>query len=131
MNRAQAIQRLRALALPEADMAVHGSGVLLALGLIEEASDLDVVARGAAWAKACSLAPPEPFTSDQVVRLGDVEVFDGWFDQDLDALIDGAAWVGGLRCVAATHVLAYKERAGRPKDAPHVALLRAHLADLR
>lgn len=127
MNLPEANERLTALALPAADYAVHGSGVLLAHGLIAESHDLDLVARGPAWRAACAMEPPKRHITDLCVQLGDVEVFDGWMGQDLDALIGGAELVGGMRCVKLEHVLAFKERLRRPKDAHHIAIIRTHL----
>lgn len=127
MNLVEANARLAALALPAGDHAVHGSGVLLAHGLIAEAHDLDLVARGAAWRAACEMASPRRHITDLVVELGEVEVFDGWMDQDLDGLIGGAELIGGMPCVRLEHVLAFKEQLNRPKDAHHIAIIRAHL----
>lgn len=127
MNLAEANARLAALALPAGHHAVHGSGVLLAHGLIAEAHDLDLVARGPAWQAACAMKPPRRHITDLVVQLDEVEVFDGWMGQDLDALIGGAELVGGMPCVRLEHVLAFKEQVHRPKDAHHIALIRAHL----
>ncbi len=127
MNLAEATARLASLGFPAGDYAVHASGVLLAHGLIDNANDLDLIARGPAWQAACQLAPPEQHTTDRVVRLGDVEVFDGWLGDGLDELLATAETVHGLPCVRLEHVLAFKERLNRPKDARHIELIRAHL----
>lgn len=129
MTRDEAAVALRALALPAGHYAVHASGVLLAHGLIDEANDLDVVARGPAWERACALGVDRRGRTDRVVAAAPgIEIFDGWMGEDLDALLAASRWVGGLPCVPLEAVLAFKVRMGRPKDAPHIALLRAHLA---
>lgn len=128
MTREEAVVRLGALALPPGDFAVHGSGAMLLRGLIDDASDLDIVARGAAWHRACSLAAPEAGERDAVVRvLPDVEIWGGWLGDDVGALIDRAEMVDGWPCVTLQDVLAFKERLARPKDRGHIALLRARL----
>ena len=43
---------LRMLGLPYGHFAVFGSGPLLVRGIIEDATDLDVIARGPAWLHA-------------------------------------------------------------------------------
>ena len=132
MTLAEARARLSGLGLPAGDFALHGSGPMLAHGLVDSVHDLDVVARGAAWRRALKLGEARTAQTDRVVELpGEVEVFDGWMGDDLDALIDGAELVAGLPCVRLEHVLAFKERLARPKDAAHIELLRRHLGSAR
>lgn len=128
MRLAEAKARLEALGLAAGHFAVHGSGAMLARGLVDEVHDLDVVARGPAWRRACSLGEPRRGRTDAVVELGEVEIFDGWMGTDADALIDGAELASGLPCVRLEHVLAFKLAMNRAKDAAHIALLREHLA---
>ncbi len=122
--------RLRAIGLPEGDYAVFGSGPLAARGLIGELGDLDVVARGAAWARAVELGPArEAPGGDPVVRLGggQIEVFGGWLGWDVDALIGRAEVIGGLPFARLEDVLAFKLSYGRPKDLAHARVIREHL----
>lgn len=122
------MDRLVALDLPPGDFAVHGSGALLLRGMVDTVTDLDVVARAAAWQRACELGPVEHGALDPVVRpRGDVEIWGGWLGDDIDALIGGAEIVEGWPCVRLAEVLAFKERLARPKDRRHIALLRAVL----
>lgn len=120
------VATLRELDLPNGHWAVHASAVMVLHGLIPDAGDIDVVARGPAWARALELGAPEPGKQDLCVSLPSlgVEVWSGWLGEDLDALIDGAELVLGVPCVTLRDVLRFKERAGRPKDAPHAELLR-------
>lgn len=116
------------LKLPDGDYALHGSAPLLAHGLIDRVNDLDIVARGAAWRRATTLAPRERGHLDDVVRpRSGVEIFNGWLGDDADELIDAAEWVAGLPCVPLAAVLAFKRRLGRPKDASHIALIEGYL----
>lgn len=133
MNREQIIDAVRRLALPAGDWAVHASAVMVLHGLLDEAGDVDVVARGPAWRKALSLGEPVPGKQDLCVAVPSlgVELWSGWLDDDLDALIGGAEFVGGVPCVSLEEVLRFKLASGRDKDAPHIALLRDHLRGTR
>ena len=124
------VAALGALDLPRGDWAVHASAVLVLHGLVARAGDVDVVARGPAWERALGLGTPKRGKEDLCVSLPDlgVEVWSGWMGEDVDALIDAAETVRGVPCVTLEDVLRFKERAGRPKDAPHVTLLRRVLA---
>ena len=122
--------KLRALDLPEGDYAVFGSGPLAAHGLVEEVRDLDVVARGPAWARAKELGPVRTAPKgDPVVWLegGAIEVFGGWLGWDIDALIDNAEIIDGLPFARLEDVLAFKLSHGRPKDVAHARLIEEHL----
>ncbi len=124
------LEKVKALQFPLGDYAVFGSGPLLVHGLVEDINDVDLVARGAAWARARSLGPvlmaPK---GDPVVRLGDgdIEVFAGWLGMDLEAIIDGAAIMGGLPFAQLEDVRAFKRVLGRPNDLGHILLIEEHL----
>ena len=124
------LEKVKALQFPLGDYAVFGSGPLLVHGLVEDINDVDLVARGTAWARARSLGPvlmaPK---GDPVVRLGDgdIEVFAGWLGMDLDAIIDGAAIMGGLPFAHLEDVWEFKRALGRPNDLGHVLLIEEHL----
>ncbi len=122
--------KLRALELPQRDYAVFGSGPLAVRGLIEEARDLDVVARRTAWTKAQGLGPVQSAPGgDPVVRLegGTIEIFGGWLGWDIEAIIDGAEIIDGLPFARLEDVLAFKLHYGRPKDLAHARLISEHL----
>jgi hypothetical protein len=126
-------ERVRELALPDGDWVIAGSAPLLAHGLIEAVNDIDIVARGAAWARACALGDAQPGEhGDRRVRLcgGAVEVFDGWslMPWSADQLIGEAQRLEGLPFMPLQRVLEFKRRLARPKDAAHIRLLEAHLA---
>lgn len=129
MDAARIKEVLAALALPAGHWAVHASAVLVLHGLLDEAGDVDVVARGPAWERALELGTPKSGKEDLCVSLPDleVEVWSGWMGEDLDALVDGAEPVAGVPCVSLEAVLRFKEAAGRPKDAPHVAAIKRAL----
>ncbi|MFH1329521.1 MAG: hypothetical protein ABIJ48_02510 [Actinomycetota bacterium] len=121
---------LRSLALPCGDYAVFGSGPLLARGIIAQAGDLDVLCRGAAWARATELGPTVEQQGVPVVSLfgGAVTLGANWAigDFDADRLIDTAEFIDGLPFVRLEHVIAYKRIADRPKDREHLRLLEAY-----
>lgn len=121
--------RLRTLDLPLGDHAVFGSGPLIVRGIIEATNDLDVVARGAAWDRACVLG--------ELVLLPDhgvqVASFDGgaitvgttwaYGEIDVDEVIDTAEVIAGVPFARLEYVVAYKQAAARPKDHEHLRLL--------
>ncbi|MFD5338509.1 hypothetical protein [Streptomyces hawaiiensis] len=123
------VQRFLSLELDPDHCAVFGSGPMLAHGLKMSLGDLDIVARGPAWQKACKDGALGVSTigGDPVAAFwgGRVEVFNVWFPQDVstDDLIDAADVVAGIRFVQLRHVLAYKRRLRRPKDVPDIAAL--------
>jgi hypothetical protein len=125
------VRRLVAeLDLPSGHYALHGSGPLLAHGLLDEVNDIDIVARGPAWRRALALGPTEHGRADDVVRpRPEVEIFDGWLGDDADALIDGSSLVAGLPCVSLEAVLDFKRRLHRPKDEAHIRLIERYLRD--
>lgn len=102
---------------------------MLAHGLIDRVGDIDLLAVGAAWARATQLAPPEPAPhGDFVVKLSDtLEVFSSWMGQDVDAVLSRAEFVDGLPLAHLSDVAAYKCLLGRPKDALHIKLIEAYL----
>lgn len=131
MTRDEIVAALERLALPEGDWAVHASAVMVLHGLLDEAGDVDVIARGAAWRRALELGEPIAGRVDLCVAVPElgVEVWSGWLDEDLDALIDGAEPVAGVPCVGLADVLRFKLASDREKDRPHIRLLRARLGD--
>lgn len=121
---------VRALELPPEELLVFGSGPMLAHGLIDHVGDVDLVAWGAAWAEASRRGPVAAAPGgDRRVRLGAVDLFDGWMGTDLAALRERAERLHGLWWASLADVLEFKARLDRPKDAPHLRLLRARLAE--
>lgn len=91
MTRTDIIERVKTLGLPAGEWAVHASGSMVMHGLLPEANDLDLLARGTAWRAALDLGTPVAGRHDLVVRYGsDVEIWSGWYEEDVDALIDAA-----------------------------------------
>lgn len=129
MNRDQIIDAVRGLDLPEGDFVIHASAVMVLHGLLAEAGDVDIVARGAAWTYAREIGTLVKGRQDLCVALPSckVEIWSGWLEDDVDALIDRAEIVAGLPCVSLGEVLRFKLDTDRPKDQPHIVLLRDHL----
>lgn len=127
------LTRLLALQLPPDDYAIFGSGPMLAHRLKIEVRDLDVIARGTAWAAAVRLCPPvaAPSGSGLMVELdgGALQIFSAWTSPDwnVDRLIDEADVVGGIRFVPLVLVLAWKRQSGRPKDLADIKAIEAYL----
>ena len=123
-------EEIRALDLPGDDYAIFGSGLLAVRGLMELKNDVDIVARGEAWAKAESLgAVAVADHSDPVVWLcgGRIEIFAGWMGTDINGIIDRAELIEGLPFASLEDVLAFKRELRRPKDLEHIRLIEEHL----
>ena len=122
------------LALPVDDFVVTGSGPLLAHGLKASIHDLDLVARGEAWEIAAAEAPVMTSRSGLGRRIvlfhGAVEVFDHWVGglTDVDAMIDGAEFVEGVRFLSLQDTLRWKRGLGRAKDLADVQLIERYLS---
>lgn len=128
------VRRLLAMDLPAGDFAVFGSGPLLAHGLDTHVNDLDIIARGAAWAAVSALKPPVPAPSGNGAMVefadGTLQVFNAWVtpDWDIDRLIDAADVIDGIRFVTLPAVLKWKGQSRRPKDARHRKLIEQYLS---
>lgn len=128
------LARLRELQLSPNDYVVHSSASLVLRGVLEEAGDVDVVARGDAWRQALAWVERgetelDKGEHDQRVSLDpDVEVYDGWLGESAESLVARAEFVQGVPCAPLADVIAMKQRLDRPKDRIHLARIREHLA---
>ncbi|ADD45175.1 transcriptional regulator, AraC family [Stackebrandtia nassauensis DSM 44728] len=130
------IAALLSLELDPRDYVIFGSGPLLAHGLRADVADLDVVARGRAWHRALRMSGYSidlgPHSFELMLRFfgGGVEISAYWTDTswDVDALIDTAEIIDGLRFAALRDVLEYKRTLDRAKDRADVAALERHLS---
>lgn len=125
------IRALRGLDLPSEHYVVFGSGPLLAAGLRDHISDLDIVARGPAWQRLTAAVPPvsAPSGHGQMVRLV-IEVTDRWLPGwDTDRLIGSAEHHDGIPFASLAAVRRSKRATARLKDLPDLAALDAVLPD--
>ncbi len=127
------LTELRSLGLPIDDYVIFGSAPLVAHGLRDDVHDLDLIARGVAWAMALERGRVECPASGhgRMVRLcsGDIEVFDAWVSSawGTDELIDNRELIDGLPFVPLPVVYRWKIQANRPKDQPDIRALRSAL----
>jgi hypothetical protein len=125
-------RELRSLRLPVGDYVIAGSGPLFARAWIDDPSDLDIVARGAAWRQVAGLGPVERarYTSSRCIQLfgGDLDIFDDWFPGmgTVDQLIRDADVIAGIRFLPLDVVVATKRMMGRPRDLAHLSAMRAN-----
>lgn len=134
MNATKALALIRAVGLPRGDYAVFGSGPLLVRGIIEDATDIDILARGAAWEHARATGELV-YLPDHAITVasffdGAITVGDRWAigSFSVDQLVDSADVIEGLPFVGLGHVRSYKRTAGRPKDLIHLEKLSQWLA---
>jgi hypothetical protein len=117
------------LELPAEDHAVFGSGPLLVRGIVPTGSDLDVLCRGDAWEIVQRLGIRHEDAEHDVTLVhlhgGELSFGTSWGIGrfDVDALIDTAEPIDGIRFVRMEHVVAYKRIAARAKDLEHLRLL--------
>lgn len=116
------IRRLAALGLEPEDFVIFGSAPLFVHGYSAVLRDLDIVARGTAWAQARGTGLPTvgTITGDDAVQFwGErITVFQDWISPfwNTDDLISRADIIGGFRFAPLADVLAYKFMLRRRKD---------------
>ncbi|MGW3565236.1 hypothetical protein ACWDSL_15380 [Streptomyces sp. NPDC000941] len=124
-------KKLISLDLPANDFLVAGSGPMLAHGIRSNVGDLDIVARGPAWKKALRLGTPLPaplgYAEHIVLASGDIEVLNGWFDYDINKLIDEGETFNGVRFAPLPRVMEWKSRLNREKDRDDIEVISRYL----
>ena len=122
------------LGLDPGHYVIAGSGPLIAHGIRKRISDLDVIARGAAWRLAAAMGKVQraPFGDVNAVYLfdGAIEVLDGWFPDrwSVDQLIDNAEIIEGVRFLSLELTLEWKKILGRKKDRDDIMVLEQYLS---
>jgi hypothetical protein len=122
-------QELLSLKLDRDNFAIAGSGPIFARGWINDPSDIDVVARGSAWAAAVQLGQVTPALYSNVHQVslydGDLEILDGWFPErwPVNQIIDEADLICGLRFVRLDIIVTTKKMLARPKDLIHLRVI--------
>ncbi|MFG3441147.1 hypothetical protein ACGF0J_28180 [Nonomuraea sp. NPDC047897] len=118
---------LARLDLPQGEYVVCGSAALYVRGLRARMGDLDVLTRGPAWQKVLSLGvPPTVALSGHGLVVNHpaaaIEFVDRWTaGWPTDYLIASADLIDGIPFMRLGDVLAWKQRAHRPKDLPDIA----------
>lgn len=121
--------RVNALELPCSSFVIFGSAPMLALGLLQQVGDIDILARASAWETACRLGTPlDAGKGDLVVRLAEVDIYNGWMGADTRAIFQTKFSVNSLPYAPLWAVLEYKRTLNRPKDKAHIALIETYLA---
>ncbi|MFI7145117.1 hypothetical protein ACIBO2_09395 [Nonomuraea sp. NPDC050022] len=118
---------LARLDLPLGEYVVCGSAALYVRGLRARMGDLDILARGPAWAKVLTLGvPPTVALSGHGLVVNHpraaIEFVDRWTPGwPTEYLIASADLIDGIPFMRLGDVLAWKQRARRPKDLPDIA----------
>ncbi|HEX6353209.1 hypothetical protein [Actinophytocola sp.] len=127
------VGELRQMNLNPDHFVVFGSAPLLAHGLRASINDLDIVARADVWQCVSATGSPTRgmYSGDRVWQFygGDLQFSERWItdDWDVDALIDNAEIIDGIRFATLADVLRYKEILGRQKDVADINALREYL----
>ena len=135
LRRNRLIRQVLDLGMPPGDFALAGSVPLYAHGLRARLGDVDVVARGKAWdiAQTFEKAGRAPSGIGRVVRIGggEIEIFDSWVSPEwpIDALIDDAEVIDGIRFVSLRDSLAWKRYMNRDKDLRDIRLLEQYFRE--
>jgi hypothetical protein len=115
---------------------VAGSGPMLALGLVDSISDIDIVGDAQTWGTAISISRQSPRSGmfgDRVVGLDangvSVEVFDGWLGTTCEVIFVEATEIEGYLFSPIERVLESKRKLLRRKDLAHIDILEARLAE--
>lgn len=134
MNRSEELlEKTKSLGLPRGDFAIFGSSRLYLCGLSETIHDIDIIARGEVWKKACTLGVVESPKSRRgdIVRLfeGDIEISNEWTygPWDIDNLINTADYIDGLPFVTLENVLKWKIRRRAKNDDQDIEKLQNYL----
>lgn len=122
--------KIKQLNLDAADYVVVGGGVLVALGLVQQYDDIDIAVSPHLYAKLKANGWPEYVVGDKSLLRKDVfDVgisFGAWTIVDLqqDALV-----IRGVPFINPSKLLAWKRAAARPKDLPHIRLLKRFISE--
>ena len=108
---------------------------MLALGLVDSISDIDIVGDADTWKAAVSdsrRGPRAGKLGDRLVELTvngvSIEVFDGWLGTRADQMIGEAFEIVGYLFLPLERVLDSKRKLLRQKDLAHIDILEARLA---
>lgn len=129
MNLETVLDLLAGTDLGQGDHAVFGSGPLLVRGIIDQVSDIDIIARGTAWERAAAAGRLIHLAEHDItvasLHGGRVTVGTAWAigAVDIDSAIDTSEIIEGFPWVRLDLVAGYKRVAGRPKDIEHLKLL--------
>ncbi|WP_234983244.1 phosphoribosyltransferase [Demequina sp. NBRC 110053] len=116
---------VRDLGVSPSEVLLAGSAPLVAVGALDHAGDLDVVAWGEAWATLASRGTVrEGSLGDRVVDLaGGLQVFSGWHGAPAVEVLRRAMTRDGLQVLSLSDVIAYKRTLDRDKDREHLRAL--------
>jgi hypothetical protein len=123
------IKEITKLRFPKDKFAVFGSGPIVIRGL-RDANDVDIIVKKSLWTELVWTHP----SKKNSIQLGKtVEVYKDWIptwdgNPGIDALIDTAEIIEGVRFVKLEHVLAWKKKRATDKDLKDVKLIEDYLA---
>lgn len=129
MNLKDVKQTIQYLNLSSGEYAIFGSGTLLALEIIEDIKDLDIVVTKLEYNRLALLLP-EKKQGHLIYSAKNykIEIFDSWMGLDIQRLINSAIIVNDMAFANLTYVLLFKQVLNRKKDIDHINKIRNYLS---
>jgi hypothetical protein len=125
------VRQIQALGLPGRQYIVIGSGPLVALSIIPYGNDIDLAVSPELYAylRKAGWEEHEGPGGKPVLARGDFDVGVGYGDWSLEQLLEDAFFIDGVPFTSIDKVTAWKRAKNRPKDAEHIRLIEAYLAN--
>ena len=116
--------KLKELNLPKGEFGVFGSGALAVRG-IRDSRDLDIIAKRFLWNKLIKKFPVKKYFSKEYIDMGEIEIWKDWMPltDNVDALIDDADIIEGIRFVKLKDIINLKKIQNREKDIKDIQLI--------
>lgn len=121
------LRQIERLGLATGQFLVVGSGILSALG-IRQSNDCDIIVSAQHFdmlaAQGGRLGCHQDGT--RALYIGDIEVMDDWFGEDITSLMPRAVEIDRVRYLSLDEVMSYKRKLGRSKDIADIELIKAY-----
>jgi len=124
MNRAELIERVKALTFPKEDFWVITGGAMVLYGLREQTHDIDLGCTSRLADELEQQGAEVSIRKDGTRKLvldGDVEIMENW-------LYDRIEEIDGVPVISLAGLTEMKRSLGREKDLRDIALIEAYLA---
>lgn len=122
-------QEIKRFSFQKGEYAIFGSGTLLALEIIDNAKDIDVVVSKNEFDRLANLFNVNDQSSIIFESsLCKIEIFQDWMGFDVDRIIKEAIIVEEISFASLLYVVMFKYILNRPKDVDHINKIRKYLS---